>query len=230
MESVPYRETLGLLIFLSTLTRPDLATAVSMLGKIQAEPARKHWQAMKHVIRYLIGTVDYGIYLPGNKSAAKLTAWSDADWVRDLECRRSRSGYILTVGGGPVVWTSRLQGARAVSTSEAEFIALSLCTREVSWVRSLLKELGEKQIEATVIFQDNLGFILWTEEVQGLRKVKHVDIRYHYVRTEVENKIIAVEYTSSTSNRADSLTKALVGTTFNQHRPWLGCISSRHLR
>ena len=102
MTGIPYREVLGSLLFLATRTRPDLATAVSMLGKFQQAPKVEHWKSMKSVIRYLIQTIDHGLLLPRDQEAL-LEAWSDADWARDHHKRRSRSGYLVTVGGGPVV-------------------------------------------------------------------------------------------------------------------------------
>lgn len=225
MVAVPYRQILGTLLFLSTRTRPDLATAVSMLGKYQSDPAPQHWKAMKNVIRYLISTMDWGIQLPSTAGGPTLTAWSDADWARDCEKRRSRTGYLLCIGGGPVVWASRLQSCTAQSTSEAEFNALSACVRDVCWVREVLSDMGSPQIGPTVIYQDNLGAISWTTDVQGLRRVKHVGIKYHYVRGEVESNNVRVEYCESEKNKADSMTKALIGSTFKRHRTYLGCIA-----
>ena len=106
----------------------------------------------------------------------------------------------------------------ALSTAEADFNALSECVRQVIWIRGFLSEIGIKQVSATNIYQDNLGSIAWTKEVQGLRNVKHVGIRYHFVKEHIEKKDVQVSYTPSATNKADSFTKALVGTTFAQHR------------
>ena len=223
MSNLPYREVLGSLLFLATRTRPDLATVVSMLGKYQEAPLVEHWKSMKSVIRYLIGTLDYGIFMPSGQEAL-LEAWSDADWARDHHKRRSRSGYLVTFGGCPVVWASRLQSLTAQSTTEAEFISLAHCVREIHWIRATLEELHVFQSEPTTVYQDNLGTISWTTEVQGLRKVKHIGIRYHYVRDAVDAKTICVEYTPSTENKADGLTKVLVTSAFDKFRRGLMCL------
>lgn len=216
MVNVPYQEVLGSLLYLSTRTRPDISTAVSMLGKFSSAPAPRHWKAMKQVVRYLQGTKQVGLVFKKGCDGT-LEAWSDADWARDQDKRRSRSGIVLTIGGNPVSWTSKLQPSVALSTCEAEFYALSECVREVNWVRQVLKELGFDTEEPTCVYQDNLGTIRWTDEVQGLRKVKHVGIRYHSVKETVEHQSVQVLYTPSQENKADSLTKALVGSSFEKH-------------
>ena len=214
MQGIPFREVLGSLLFLATRTRPDLATAVSMLGKFQQEPLVKHWKAMKSVVRYLIGTTDSGLFFPFGQEAT-IEAWSDADWARDHHKRRSRSGYLVTVARCPVVWASRLQTLTAQSTTEAEFISLAHCVRELHWIRATVSELKAEQSNPTVVHQDNLGTISWTTEIQVIRKVKHIGIRYHYVRDAVDEKAIEVEYVPSSENKADGLTKVLVTSAFD---------------
>lgn len=224
MTDVPYREVLGSLLFLATRTRPDLSTAVSMLVKYQEAPLPVHWKAMKAVIRYLIRTLDFGIMFPSGQEAL-LQAWSDADWTRDHHKRRSRSGHLVIVAGGPVVWASRLQTITAQSTTEEELISLAQCVREVSWIRTTLAELGVAQDNQTAVYQDNLGTISWTTEVQGLRKVKHIGIRHHYVCDAVDDRQIIVEYTPPNENKADGLTKVLVTSPFRLFRSVICCIS-----
>lgn len=220
MSSVPYRSVLGSLIYLSTRTRPDIATAVSLLGKYQADPTPTDWKALKHLLRYIKGTVDYGIVLPSHDNSA-LTAYSDADWARDESTRRSRSGILITFAGAPIVWQSKLQQATATSTAEAEFAALSTCAREVGWLRGVLAELHLQDDSPTTVLQDNLGTITWTQDVQGLRRVKHVGLRYHFVREMVDNMAIKVVYVPSDKNKADSLTKVLGPQLHAMHRQFL---------
>ena len=220
MQGVPYKEVLGSLLYLSTRTRPELATVVSMLGKFASSPAMRHWKAMKHVLRYLKGTKDFGLCIEKG-STAVLEAWSDADWARDQDKRRSRSGILLTIGRNPVMWTSKMQTSVAMSTSEAEFLALSECVRDTNWVRQVLNDVGVDVSKPTIVYQDNLGTIRWTDEVQGLRKVKHVGIRYQFVKQAVDERHVQVLYTPSESNRADSLTKILAGQSFEAHRSFL---------
>lgn len=206
---MPYLHILGSLIFLSTRTRPDISTAVSMLGKFQQDPSPKDWKAMTHLLRYLKGTAHMGIWTPTDSQKTDLQAWTDADWARDEELRRSRSGYLLMYGTKPVLWTSRLQAATALSTSEAEFAALASCAHDVVWIRSIIGDNDKDLLTVTTIYQDNLGAITWKNHVQGLRKVKHVSLRYHYVRSVAEDGTIKVLYVPSTNNHAASLAKIL---------------------
>lgn len=159
MRDKLYRTVLGCLTYLSTRTRPNITTAVSLLGEFQEEPATRHWRNLQHVLRYLTGTSGYGLLYKGVRERPDLGADSDADWARDLSKRRSRTGYALYINQSPVAWSSKLQLATAKSTAEAEFSALQLCTWEVCWVRNVLKDLGSHQKEPTPLFQDNLGTI-----------------------------------------------------------------------
>ena len=156
-----------------------------MLGKFQADPGPTQWKYLQHLVRYLIATPEHGLYLKADQGRATLQAYSDADWAREEEKRRSRSGYVLYINSSPIIWSSKLQTATAQSTAEAEFFALHSVVREVSRVRDILRELGEHQRSPTVVYQDNLGTISWTDNVQGLRKVKHIGVKYHYVRSKV---------------------------------------------
>lgn len=155
MEGNPYKKVLGSLLYLRTRTRPDFSTAASMLANFSSSPSAQHWTAMKHVLRYLQGTEDYGLHFP--KSGTILAGQSDADWGRDRNRRRSRSGVLLTIGGNPVSRSSNLQTIVALSTCEAEFLALSECVRELKWLRQVLCELSIDHAKTTVLFQGNLG-------------------------------------------------------------------------
>lgn len=122
---------------------------------------------------------------------------------------RSRSGELILYNGTPVTWLSKLQTARSMSTAEAAFSSFSSCVPEVTRLRNVLSEVscGEKTQKA--VMQDILGCISWKEQVQGLRRVKHIGLRYHYVRSVVSAGHIEVVYTPSEKNRADPLAKIL---------------------
>ena len=137
---------------------------------------------------------------------------------RDEQQRRSRTGFTLTVNGGPIIWRSKLQTATAQSSTEAEFTALQSTVREVRWVQNVLAEVGVLRCKPTEIHQEKLGAISWTEQTQGLRNVKHVEVKYHYVRDSVDQGRIAVSYVPSSDNFADPFTKALIGENFERLR------------
>lgn len=116
---------------MATRTRPDISTAVSMLGKFQSDPSPAHWKALKYLLRYVAGTTDFGLFLPSGKAKSDVQAWSDAYWARDHSKRRSRFGFLLAINRGPVIWSSKHHTATAESTTEADFSALVACVREV---------------------------------------------------------------------------------------------------
>lgn len=227
MKSVPYRSVLGSLVYLSTRTRSDISKATSMSGKFQESPAPVHWKLLNQIVRYLIGTIDHCLYLLKPEGKNALEGWSDADWARDTSNRRSRSGYIITVSGSPEIWCCKLQTYTYLSSSEAEFFSLGYCTREVIWIPDLLHDLGVQQLSPTKVLQYNLGIISWTEEMQVLRKVKHIGLQYHYVRDAVDSETVQVTQKPSSENRCDSLTKVLVWHDYKKHRVWLGVTALR---
>lgn len=154
--NVPYRELIGSLMYLSVGTRPDIAFAVSKLSKYLANPSNEHWLLAKRILRYLKGTVDFGITfrLPTD-GINQLVAYSDADYAACLDTRKSTSGVVVTINDGPIIWFSRKQGVIATSTTEAEYIAAHDAAKEVVWARALLEELHVKQPIPTVLHVDN---------------------------------------------------------------------------
>lgn len=129
---------------------------------------------MKSVLRCLRGTSYYGILLPKGSKHPLLECWSNTDWAGDCTKRRSSTGYLLAIAGGPVIWASRLQSCTAQSTTESEFNALAARVWEVSWKALFFEIYALLKFRRPVIFQENLGTISWTSEIQRLRKVKHV--------------------------------------------------------
>lgn len=204
---------------MGTRSRPDIATSVSMLAKFQSNFARAHWRAMKHVFRYIKGTVLYEIMLPCMKTVkAELCGWCAVDWTRDQDAWPSRSKYVLSFTGGTILWGLKLQRAVAPSTAEAEFDALTQAVREVFWTTRILAGLGISGMNPTTMYGDILPSMTWTDEVHGFRNVKHICQKYHYDREVVQSGEVGAIYTPSAENRADGLTNALVGDTFFRQR------------
>jgi len=123
----PYRQLIGCLMYLSCATRPDISYMTNLLGQFCSQPQERHWKAAKRVLSYLSGTRDWKIvYRPSGKP---LTAYSDADWATALDDRRSTSGCLVILAGGPIAWKARKQTAVALSSMEAEYAALAETTR-----------------------------------------------------------------------------------------------------
>ena len=212
MQDVPFREAIGSLLYLSVRTRPDIAVAVSILSRHSSAPRRCHWEAVKRVMRYLKQSSSQGlVYRKSDK--IELSIYCDSDWATDPNDRHSRTGVLCLVGESPVSWTSRKQTVPSVSSCEAEYIALFEAGRDAVWIRNLLCELGEcPDALPTTVWHDNQGSIAWAEG--GMRRVKHVQLKYHYTQHLIKTMQIKVEYVPSQENKADGLTKALVGASF----------------
>ena len=184
MIGVPYREAIGALMYLSVRTRPDIAVAVCTLAKHVQEPRPIHWEAVKRILRYLKGTQSEGLVFQASSkqrepTTFKLTVHVDADWGTDPQDRYSRTGVLCQVNENTVWWKSRKQSSVAVSSCEAEYMALFEGAKDTVWLRNLLCEFDYCQgHNPTPIFHDNQGSITWSRE-DNFRKVKHIDLRYH---------------------------------------------------
>lgn len=139
MKLRPYRELIGALNYLAQCTRPDLALVISKLSQFCSNPGERHWIEAKRVLRYLSGTKRFA--LTYKNSRPDLTIWSDADWGSDLDDRKSFSGTVITMGDNVVDWRSSKQKSIATSTMEAEYVALSIATKEAVWAKSMMEEL-----------------------------------------------------------------------------------------
>ena len=139
-----YQAAIGSLLHLSLKTRPDIAFAVGCVARFCANPTETHWLAVKRIFRYLKGTSGLGIKFKyqSDSSSNTLYGFADADWAGDVEDRKSTSGYCFKMCGGVVSWRSKKQHCVALSTAEAEYLALSAATQEVVWLRQFLNDLG----------------------------------------------------------------------------------------
>ncbi|KAJ3531525.1 hypothetical protein NM688_g7562 [Phlebia brevispora] len=205
---VPYVVAIGSLMYAAVATRPDIAFAVQSLSQFSSRPSQEHWTVVKHVLRYLKGHAALGITY-GSTSDLTLTGYSDADWGQSLVDRRSISGFAFMLAGGVITWNLKKQPTVAVSTMEAEYMALAHASREAIWLRALLGGLGFGASSATTIFTDNQAAIALAHDNQFHARSKHIDIRHHFVRECIESNDLAVTHCPSESNAADILTKAL---------------------
>ena len=152
--------------------------------------------------------------------------YSDADWGGDLDDRKSTSGYVFQISGGPVSWRSKKQTCVALSTAEAEYVALASATQEALWMRRLSAELSGGPPEGAVtIFEDNQSAISMTKNPQFHGHSKHISIKYHFVRDQVSDKTIKVEHCPTAEMIADMLTKALHKDQFTKLRRMVGLTS-----
>jgi hypothetical protein len=206
MQDVPYQRGIGSLMYAATSTRPDISFSVATLSQFMRNPGSAHWEAAKRVMRYLKGTADYGITL--STTDAGLEAYVDADWASQPH-RHSMSGYVVLLNGGPVAWSSRKQPIIALSTAEAEYIALTTVVREVLYLQLLINELYEPMDLPTPVYCDNQAAIAIATNNKFHSRTKHIDLRYHFVRAHVKNGTFDLRYCPTEDNIADAFTKAL---------------------
>ena len=212
----PYRNAVGALIHLC-VTRPDLNYAVGQVAKYSSNPDKSHVNAVKRILAYVKGTAHYGISY-GTTNDSVLKSFCDADYAGDTDTRRSTTGYVLILNGGPVAWGSRRQNCVSLSTTEAEYVAACENTKQIAWFREILKDIGIIQNNATPLFCDNQGAIHLSKNPENHKRTKHIDVQYHYVRKCQAEGIISIQYIPTTKQMADIFTKALPRTTFELFR------------
>ncbi|KAE8905659.1 hypothetical protein PF005_g6121 [Phytophthora fragariae] len=163
-----YRELIGSLLYVANATRPDISAVLSSLLQYLDCPREMHWRAALRVLHYLKGTVSRGIrFCCESGDRTGIHAYADANWSGDKQTRRSTSGVLLLLGDGPVVYKSKRQSTVALSSAEAEYMALSLAAQEVLWLRYLLVEMGFKAEGPTTLQLDNKSAIAMATN-QGL--------------------------------------------------------------
>ena len=200
-----YQSMVGSLLYAAMATRPDIAQAVSAVSKFNADPNAAHLTAVKRILRYLKGTLNLVLKYERSESGA-LIGFSDADWAGDQDDRHSTTGNVFLLGGGAVSWLSKKQSTVALSSAEAEYVALSQAAQECTWLQRLLSDLG-MDTTPTVIHEDNQGAIAIAKNPVDHSRTKHIDIRYHYIRECVQNGQIQLKYCPTDEMKADILTK-----------------------
>ena len=214
---------IGSLTYASIATRPDLSSAVGVLSQFMNKPGLQHVKGVKRVLRYIKGTLHYGIRFDKSSDADfKLYGFSDADWAGDVNTRKSTSGYICRIGGATISWKSKRQSVVALSSTEAEYVALSSATQEIVWLRSLLAAMGLEQKEATKLHEDNQGSISLSKNPKSHSRTKHIDIKFHYVREAVEKKEVNIIYCATEKMTADIMTKPLPKVKVEEFRSDMG--------
>jgi len=209
-----YRSVVGSLQH-ATITRPEIAYAVNKVCQFMSQPLESHWVAVKRILRYLKGTLHYGLKLfpaPTHKPLS-LQLFCDADWAADPDDRRSTSGAAIFFGPNVISWWSRKQPVVARSSTEAEYRALAQATADALWVQTLLKELTIP-FSSPVIFCDNQSAVLLAHNPILHARTKHMEIDLFFVREKVMAKQLSVIHISGTDQWADILTKPVSTTKF----------------
>ncbi|KAG8498939.1 hypothetical protein CXB51_005359 [Gossypium anomalum] len=206
MSHVPYSSAVGSLMYAMVCSRPDLSYAVSAVSRYMANPGKEHWKAVQWILRYLRGTTD--VCLQFGRTEDGVIGYVDADFAGDLDRRRSLTGYVFTIGGCAISWKATLQTTVALSTTEAEYMAITEACKEAIWLKGLFSELNE-DLQISIVFCDSQSAIFLTKDQMFHERTKHIDVRYHFVRDIIARGDIVVSKISTHENPADMMTKSL---------------------
>jgi hypothetical protein len=206
MSSIPYSSAVGSLMYAMVCTRPDIAHAVGVVSRYMNNPGKEHWEAVKWILRYLRGTTTHALCFGGSDTF--LQGYVDSDMAGDKDSRRSTTGYVFTIGGTTVSWISKLQKVVALSTIEAEYVAATEASKEMIWLQRFMEELGKKQ-ENNKLYCDSQSAIHLAKKSAFHSKTKNIQLRYHFIRSALEDGQLKLEKIHTSQNPADMLTKGV---------------------
>lgn len=206
-----YRSIIGSLSYAAITTRIDIAHVVNELSRYNNAATQFHFKAAKHVLRYLSGTTILGLVFKSsneNPFEPKAEIFVDANWGTNTENRRSTSGLVAKLNGNIICWTSKKQPTVALSSTEAEYVALTEATTEAIWMKTWIREVFRINTQAQ-IYCDNQSAIALSKNDTYHQRTKHIDIKYHFIRERVKSGDIQIHWIPTQQQQADLLTKML---------------------
>jgi hypothetical protein len=211
-----YGKYVGALLYIAITSHPEIQHAVMLLSKKLQSAETSDLLRVKRVMRYLQGVKHLGLFYHKGDSYDNPTlfGYSDSDWAGDVITRRSTSGNVIMIGGCTVSWMAKQQPIVAQSSTEAEYIAANEAGKEIIWLRMLMNELHVKQANPTKLLLDNTTAMLMVNGDGQYNKRKHIAVKYHWIREQVTNKQIDVEWVDTHNQLADLFTKSLETTLF----------------
>jgi hypothetical protein len=221
-----YQSIIGGLMFAAICTRPDIAFAVNRLARYCANPTDAHYSAAKRVLRYLKGTVSYSIHYTGTADThPQLVGYCDADWAQDKDNKRkSTSGYIFIMCGGAISWQSKKQSSVALSSTQAELMAITSSTKELLWFRHHLGGIGLNRAQPTILFIDSQCAIDIANNSKISDRSKHIEVQHFFIREHIEAGTVKLQHIASNEQTADTMTKPLHRVTFKRCAEMLGLV------
>ena len=205
-----YQSKVGSLNFASNQTRPDIAFATGYVARYASNPNQKHMDAVNRIFAYLKNDPGKGIVYSGNKGL-QLRGFVDSDFAGCEDSRRSTTGWVFTLAGGPVSWSSQRQKTVATSTMDAEYNAAAEAAKEAVWIRSFINDLRIPgvHIDTVPLYIDNNSALKLTKNPEFHSRSRHINVKHHFVREKVEEGFINTQRVQTTDNLADVFTKAL---------------------
>ena len=216
-DNTKFREIVGALQYAACQTRPDIAYAVGLMSRKVTKPTLLDFQILKRILRYLRGTIDFGIHFSSERHG-RLITFSDSDFAGDLNSYRSTSGCVTFFGGGPISWRSKLQSNVTTSTTEAEYVAVESAIKSTVCIKELGRELKVIPDKPVPIFCDNKGAVLITSNDTSVQRTRHMGAKLHYSREQHQNKVVEVKFVRGSGQLADMFTKSLSPEKFDTNR------------
>ncbi|GFT41431.1 retrovirus-related Pol polyprotein from transposon TNT 1-94 [Trichonephila clavipes] len=208
--TVPYRNLIGSLSFIAIRTRPDIMYAVNVLSQFQANPGIKHWNCLLRLLGYLKYTQEYKLELSKVKSL-KLRCYSDSDFATNRDDRVSMGGFITFIDETPISWRTFKQKSVSLSTMEAEYVSLTEAAKEFIWLKNVIDNKSlNLELSENVMFCDNQAAISVSKSPVENYRTKHIDVRYHFLRNLIYDKVFQIKYIGTKNNLADILTKPMM--------------------
>ncbi|CAJ2633216.1 unnamed protein product [Trifolium pratense] len=229
VDPTMFKQIVGCLRYLCN-SRPDICFVVGLVSRFMEEPRKSHMNAARRVLRYIAGTLEFGILFPISARNAKpeIVCYSDADWCGDKIDRRSTTGYFFKFMNASISWCSRKQPVVALSSCEAEYIAGSYAACQALWIESVLKEL-KVDVERPIKLQiDNKSAINLAKNPVLHGRSKHIETRFHFLREQVNQGSLEVIHCATGSQIADAMTKSLKTDRFLSLRSSLGVFNLRN--
>jgi len=219
-----YRSVIGSLRYIVN-TRPDLAYSVGVVSRYMEAPGKEHWDAVKRILRYLRGTIDYGCkYERGAELKPVLLGYSDSDFVGDIEDRKSTTGVIYFLGSSLVTWASQKQKIVPLSSCKAEYVAAAAAACQGVWLSHLIADLLGRKETPVKLLMDNMSAIALSRNPVHHDRSKHIDTKYHFIHECIEDGRVEVDHVGTAGQLADIFTKALGQVKFIELRSALSVV------
>jgi hypothetical protein len=228
-DQTKYRSGVGMLLYLVKHSRPEISNAVRELSKVADGATQAHWKALIRAIKYVIDTKENGLFMTPKmgEDSFYLEGISDSEYAGDRDTRISVYGYVIYFCGAPIAWKSKSGKSVTLSSTEAEYFAMSEVVKEIMFVKQVIESMGIKLKYPIMVKVDNVGAIYLANNHTTGQRTKHIDIRRHFVREFVVDGKIQVVFVKSGDNDADILTKNTTEELFNKHTAKLVKMSNR---
>jgi hypothetical protein len=216
-----FRSGVGMLLYLVKFSRPEISNAVSEVAKVNDGPTKAHMKSLYRLIKFVIDTKHYGLVIepsePMKNNIWEMRAFCDSDYAGDKDGRKSVSGFVIYILGCLISWKSRSQKSVTLSSTEAEYVAISEMCAEIMFLKQVLEFLGIQVALPIIVRVDNVGAIYLAQNAVSGPRMKHVDVKYHFVRDYIEDGIVKIVFVKSEDNDSDIYTKNLGEELFYKH-------------